>query len=82
MFAETVDVILPSVFDAVVFEANQFHDANVPLFKFVALSEPTVKPSLSNEATCVASVPSALVALETKNSVSYTHLTLPTKRIV
>ena len=61
-FAEIVEVILPSEFEAVPLAPNQFHDVNVLALALLPASEPTANPSLSNEVTpdkvCSASVAS------------------------
>ena len=51
--------MLPSVFDAVVFEANQFHDTKVFVLELAFPLLPKLKPSLSNEVTKVVNVSSA-----------------------
>jgi hypothetical protein len=66
VLALTVEVMLPSVFDAVVFEANQFHDTKVSVLKFIFPSEPRVNPSLSNDSILLVLVASASVPLLVK----------------
>jgi hypothetical protein len=57
--ADTVDVILPSVLDAVVFEANQFHDTLLSPLSFTLASLPKVKPSEPKAVNPFATVASA-----------------------
>ena len=56
--------MLPSVFDAVVFEANQFQLTNVSPDLLVSFTVPKLKPSLSNDVKVFAFVTSVSVLLE------------------
>ena len=67
MLADTVEVMLPSEFDAVVFEANQFHDTKLSELSLTALSVPIENPSVPNAVNEFQFVASAPVVLDLIN---------------
>ncbi len=70
MLAETLEVMLPSVFDDAVPPANQFHDTKFSLPLLCAVFVPTVNPFESNDFKPSAIVLSAFDVLLFKSFVA------------